>query len=207
VATVSGELVAQLDRPQICCCEYLSSGVCAYRRVAAGSELTWLPIDSVPAPVLCDGDEGGVFWCMGNSFSIRLRSTESAGALALLEVVAPVGTAPPLHVHHREAEVFYLLEGAMIYRAGDDAFELAPGSSIYLPKDVPHAFRVIGHRPARFLALTAPGGIEALYEQLGRPPARDGLPDKPSAEEIGSWLRAAETYGLEICGPPLPELV
>lgn len=48
----------------------------------------------------------------------------------MLEVVAPVGTAPPLHVHHQEAEVFYLLEGATIYRAGDDAFELAPGSSI-----------------------------------------------------------------------------
>jgi hypothetical protein len=42
-------------------------------------ELTSLPIDSVPAPVLRDGDEGRVFWSMGNSFSIRLRSTESAG--------------------------------------------------------------------------------------------------------------------------------
>jgi quercetin dioxygenase-like cupin family protein len=143
------------------------------------------------------------FWSMGNSFSVRLSSAESAGALTLLEVVAPVGTGPPLHIHRREAEIFYLLAGRMTYRAGDESFELTPGASIYLPKDIPHAFRVIGDAPARFLALTAPGGIERLYEELGRTPDREGLPDRPSAEEIGGWLGAAPRYGLEICGPPL----
>jgi mannose-6-phosphate isomerase-like protein (cupin superfamily) len=155
------------------------------------------------APVLRDAAQ--VFWSMGNSFSIRLRSAESAGALTLLEVVAPPGSGPPLHIHRRESEVFYLLAGRMIYRAGDESFDLAPGESIYLPKDVPHAFRVIGDVPTRFLALTAPGGIESLYEELGRHPNREGLPDRPSAEEIGAWLSAAPRYGLEICGPPLAQ--
>jgi quercetin dioxygenase-like cupin family protein len=144
------------------------------------------------------------FWSMGNSFSVRLSSAESAGALTLLEVVAPPGTGPPLHVHRREAEIFYLLEGRMTYRAGDESYELVPGGSIYLPKDVPHAFRVIGDAPARFLALTAPGGIESLYEELGRAPAHEGLPGRPSADDIAAWLAAAPRYGLEVCGPPMP---
>jgi quercetin dioxygenase-like cupin family protein len=146
----------------------------------------------------------GAFWSMGNSFSVRLSSVESAGALTLLEVVAPPGTGPPLHVHRREAEIFYLLAGRMVYRAGDDSYELGPGASIYLPKDVPHAFRVIGDAPARFLALTAPGGIENMYQDLGRAPDHEGLSDRPSADEIGAWLAAAPRYGLEVCGPPMP---
>ena len=165
--------------------------------------MTPLQNDSLQAPVFRDAAQ--VFWSMGNSFSVRVRSAESAGALTVLEVVAPPGSGPPLHTHHREAEVFYVLAGRMRYRAGDESFELAPGASIYLPKDVPHAFRVIGDVPARFLALTAPGGIESLYEGLGRAPDREGLPERPTADEIGAWLRAAPSYGLEICGPPLPE--
>lgn len=147
----------------------------------------------------------GAFWSMGNSFSVRLSSAESAGALTLLEVVAPPGSGPPLHIHRREAEIFYLLAGRMLYRAGDESYELDPGASIYLPKDVPHAFRVIGDAPARFLALTAPGGIESLYEGLGRTPDHEGLPVPPSADDIAAWRAAAPTYGLEVCGPPIPE--
>ena len=149
----------------------------------------------------------GAFWSMGNSFSVRLSSAESAGALSLLEVVAPPGSGPPLHIHRREAEIFYLLAGRMLYRAGDESYELGPGGSIYLPKDVPHAFRVIGDAPARFLALAAPGGIESLYEGLGRTPVHEGLPDRPSADDIAAWLAAAPAYGLQVCGPPIPEPV
>jgi quercetin dioxygenase-like cupin family protein len=145
----------------------------------------------------------GAFWAMGNRFSVRLNAAESSGALTLLEVVAPPGTGPPLHIHRREAEIFYLLAGRMIYRAGDETYELAPGGSIYLPRDVPHAFRVIGDAPARFLALTTPGGIERLYEELGRGADHDGLPDRPSPDDIAAWLAAAPRYGLEVCGPPM----
>jgi quercetin dioxygenase-like cupin family protein len=146
----------------------------------------------------------GAFWSMGNRFSVRLNSAESSGALTLLEVVAPPGTGPPLHIHRREAEIFYLLAGRMIYRAGDETYELVAGASIYLPRDVPHAFRVLGDAPARFLALTAPAGIERLYEELGRAADHDGLPDRPSADDIAAWLAAAPRFGLEICGPPMP---
>lgn len=165
-------------------------------------------IETPPAsewPAVMRGASGNdAFWSMGNRFTVRLSSVESAGALTMLEVVAPAGAGPPLHVHHREAEVFYVLEGRMTYRAGDQSYELGPGSSIYLPRDVPHAFRVTGDAPARFLALTTPGGIEALYEQLRRLPDGDGLPAGPSAEEIGRWTQTAPAFGLQMCGPPLP---
>jgi quercetin dioxygenase-like cupin family protein len=157
------------------------------------------------SPILRHADAGDVIWAMGNRFTLKLRSAETAGALSMQEVVAPAGSAPPLHTHHREAEVFVLFEGSMIYRAGEQTFELGPGSSIYLPRGVPHAFRVLGPKPARFLALTFPGGLEGLYEEIGRPAPGPGLPNPPTPEEIAAWLQVSPKYGLEVSGPPLPD--
>ncbi len=156
------------------------------------------------SPILRHAGSGDVIWAMGNRFTFKLRSAETAGALSMQEVVAPAGTAPPLHTHHHEAEVFVLFEGSMIYRAGDETFELMPGSSIYLPRALPHTFRVVGAEPARFLALTFPGGLEDLYEEIGRPAPGPGLPDPPTQDEIAAWLQASPKYGLQVNGPPLP---
>jgi mannose-6-phosphate isomerase-like protein (cupin superfamily) len=156
-------------------------------------------------PVFTPAGGGTVVWSMGNRFTFKLRAGESAHALGLLEVVAPVGSAPPLHVHHREVEVFVLLEGSMLYQAGDAMYELTPGSSIYLPVGVRHGFRVTGPSPARFLALTLPGGIEDLYEEIGRPAGGPGLPEPPTQEEIAAWLAVNTKYGLEVVGPPIQE--
>jgi quercetin dioxygenase-like cupin family protein len=156
-------------------------------------------------PILRHADAGDVIWAMGSRFTLKLRSAETAGAASMLEVVAPVGSAPPLHTHQREAEVFVLYAGSMVYRAGDETFELGPGSSIYLPRGLPHAFRVVGTEPARFLALTFPGGLENLYEEVGRRAPRPGLPDPPTPEEIVAWMQVSPKYGLELNGPPLPD--
>ena len=157
------------------------------------------------AAIVRHADAGDAIWTMGNRCTLKLRSAETAGALSIQEVIAPVGAAPPLHTHHREAEVFLLLQGRMIYRAGDEMFELVPGSMIYLPRGLPRAFRVVGTEPARFLAVTFPGGVEDMYEGLGRPAAGPGLPDSPTEAEKAAWLEAGPKYGQEVSGPPLPE--
>jgi quercetin dioxygenase-like cupin family protein len=156
-------------------------------------------------PVLRHAGVGEAVWSMGNRFTFVLRSGETAGALSMLEVIAPAGSAPPLHKHQNEAEVFVLLEGSMTYRAGDETYQLAVGSSIYLPRGIPHAFRVTGSDPARFLALTFPGGLEDLYAEVGRPATGPGMPDPPTPEEISTWLQISQKHGLEVVGPPLGE--
>ncbi len=162
------------------------------------------PTMAAESPIARHAGTGDLIWAMGNRFTLKLRSSETGGALSMLEVVAPVGTAPPLHTHHREAEVFMLLEGDLIYRAGGERFALKPGSSIFLPRGLPHAFRVVGNEPARFLAMTFPGGLEELYEEIGRPAAAAGLPEPPTQDEIAAWMKVSPNYGMEIVGPPLP---
>lgn len=152
--------------------------------------------------------EGPATWAMASLFERLCNSAETDDKLAISLVTQPPGIAPPLHVHDRWAECFYLLEGTMTYRAGDETFELETGSFIYLPQGVPHAFRVTGNRPVRFLGLSVPGGLMDLYDDVGVPARERRLPGSdgpPMAEEIQRWNEISPSYGLQVLGPPIPE--
>ncbi len=150
-------------------------------------------------------DQGEAIWAVGSLFMVKLAVEESGGPLSVMHVVSLPGGATPLHVHHAEAEAFYLLDGEMTYQAGGDVFELRAGSFVYLPKDMPHRFRIRGTAPAKFLAFGTPGGVELLYREVGVPADELVLPAPPTPEEFRRWPAAAPTFGLELLGPPLPE--
>jgi uncharacterized cupin superfamily protein len=110
-------------------------------------------------------------------------------------------------VHSKESEAFYVLDGTMTYQAGAELHRLVAGSFIYLPRGVPHAFRVTGNHPVRVLAMTVPGNLLALYDEVGMPARERRLPgnDGQSAEvEIPRWNEVGPRYGLQVVGPPLP---
>ena len=125
------------------------------------------------------------------------ESTESQ--LSALEVQLPPGVATPVHIHHREAEINYVLAGSMRFRCGDRELEAGRGAFIYLPMGVPHAFRS-GDQGATMLALTMPSGIERLYELVGREAEERRLPDDPP--EVPGWLQHAPEFGIEVVAPP-----
>ena len=144
---------------------------------------------------------------MGSLFEHLLEADQGEGELGVALVTQPPGIATPLHRHTLEAEAFYLLEGRMDYRAGGTDHELYAGCFMYLPRGVPHAFRIRGDVPARFLALTAPAGLLRLYDEVGIPAAELRLPgeDGLSPEvEIPRWAEVGPRYGLEVVGPPIP---
>jgi quercetin dioxygenase-like cupin family protein len=151
---------------------------------------------------------GRATWAMASLFEHLLAADESGGALGISLVTQPPGVASPLHRHTREAEALFVLEGDITYRAGEDLYELVAGSFLYLPADVPHAFRIRGDHPARFLAMTTPGGLMRLYGEVGIPAAERRLPDGDGQSpevEIAKWNDASPRYGLEVIGPPIPE--
>jgi len=146
-------------------------------------------------------------WAMGSLFERLVTRAETRG-LDVALVTQPPGVATPLHRHTREAEAFLLLDGTMTYRAGDETFHLGEGDFIYLPLGVPHAFRVTGRTPVRFVGFADPGGIFDLYEEVGMPAAERRLPGKdgqPFDVEIPRWNEVGPRYGLEVVGPPLAE--
>jgi quercetin dioxygenase-like cupin family protein len=152
-------------------------------------------------------DTGPATWALGSLFEQIASGAETGGAFGLSRVTQPAGTATPVHVHTNEAEAFYLLDGTMTYRAGDEDYQLSPGSFIYLPAGVPHAFRVTGEAPVCFLGIVAPGGLMDLYDEVGQPAVERRLPGPDGAalpDDVQRWLEAAPRYGIQVIGPPLP---
>ncbi len=152
--------------------------------------------------------EGPATWAMGSLFEHLVGAAETEGLLGVSLVTQPPGIATPLHRHTNEAEAFLVLEGHVSYRAGDDTYELDDGCFIYLPRSVPHAFRIRGTAPTRFVAFTAPGGLMGLYDEVGTPAGERRLPGadgQPPEVELPKWAEVGPRYGLEVVGPGIPE--
>jgi quercetin dioxygenase-like cupin family protein len=153
--------------------------------------------------------QGPGTWAMGSLFEHLVVAGETGGTLGMSLVTQPPGIATPMHRHTKEAEAWFVLEGRIDYQAGDDLHELSDGDFIYLPLGLPHGFRIRGSRPAKFLALTTPGGLMGLYDEVGVPAGAMHLPGEGEGlemgEEIGRWNEVGPRFGLEVVGPPIPE--
>src|SRR5580765_2853077 len=146
--------------------------------------------------------EGPVIWFLRNRITIKATARSTGGAYGLVESLIAPGFSPPLHVHHREDEAFWLLEGEVSMRCGDRTFRAGPGAFVFLPRDVPHTFVVEGDVPARMLTLLTPDGGEGVFIDGGRRAEADGLPPATPADS-GVLMRGGERYGAEIVGPPM----
>jgi quercetin dioxygenase-like cupin family protein len=160
------------------------------------------------AEVLVRGPgEGQATWALGSLFERLASHRETAGTFGLSLVTQPPGAATPVHIHTQEDEAFYVLDGNLTYSADGQIYRLSPGSFIYLPKGLPHAFRVTGDEPVRFLGLVLPGPLMDLYDEIGRRTEQHQLPE-PDEQVLGAdiqrWIEASPRYGLQIVGPPIP---
>src|SRR3954465_13510412 len=91
--------------------------------------------------------EGPARWALGSLFEQLVGADGTAGSLAASLVTQPPGLASPTHVHTRESEAWFLLDGTVTYRAGTEIVDLVPVDFIYLPRHVPHPFLVTGRPP------------------------------------------------------------
>ena len=146
--------------------------------------------------------EGQSVWSLGARFTLKAGEAQTGGQFALVEALAWQATEPPRHVHHREDEAWYILDGQMTFHVGDDVLVATSGSFAYAPRGIPHAFTV-DIEPTHVLVFAAPAGFERFAEELGEP-AVDDLPpvglQVPGPESLGP---VAERYGIEIVGPPV----
>ena len=146
--------------------------------------------------------EGKKLWVADELVTFVVSGDATGGAYALTDsTVPPLGEAPP-HIHHREVEAFWVLEGALEIVVGEETFEASAGSFVHLPRGVPHAYRNAGTTPARFLTLMVPAGLEKFFEEVGKP-GEDPSSAPPFGEaDLERLLAAAPGYGVEILPPP-----
>ena len=140
-------------------------------------------------------------WFVGSLLRILADSSETGGTLGVFEQTARQHFSPPMHVHHREDTALYVIEGSITVVIGDSRQQLHSGELVWLPRDVPHTFRV-DSAEARLLEIITPGGFEAYHVDASDPAPSVTMP--PEGEpDIGRLAAAIGPYGAELVGPPL----
>src|ERR687893_380796 len=133
-----------------------------------------------------DKGEGEARWWMGGLATVKATGKETDGRYTLIEIFEPEGEGP-LHVHHREDEGFFIIEGELTFQIGEETIKASPGSFVFGPKDVPHTYTV-DSGPARLLFLLSPAGFEGFVETTSEPATERTLPllpeGPPSEEEM-----------------------
>ena len=132
--------------------------------------------------------EGLHFNVLGAMMTYKATVEDTGAAYSLAVEVTPPHGGLPLHVHHREDEAMYILEGEYEIQCGDDVFRATAGTFVFLPRDVPNRYQNVGDAPGRFLYITSPGGFEKLVEQtsllaIGAPPDMQKI--KETAHKYG----------------------
>jgi quercetin dioxygenase-like cupin family protein len=140
-------------------------------------------------------------WFLWTFLRILATAGDTGGQLGVMEQGAPQGFSPPRHVHHREDTALLVLDGAITAVVGDERVELGPGGFVWLPRDVPHTFRV-DSETVRQLELITPAGIEQFHINASDPARNAALPP-PSEPDIPRLVNAIAGYDAEIIGPPL----
>ena len=111
-------------------------------------------------------DSGEAWWWFGGLALIKVASKQTEGKYSLIEMLWPPSLEVPLHVHTREDELFYVLEGKIAYRVGDVRAEVSAGHTVFAPRNIPHGFIVTSPEPARYLIVYSPSlrRIHPRYE-------------------------------------------
>jgi quercetin dioxygenase-like cupin family protein len=152
-------------------------------------------------PVAVGSEEGEARWWFGGLAVIKATAAETGGQVSIVEVTEPPGLEAPLHVHHRDDEGFWVLEGDVTFEVGDTTIEASTGDYVFGPRDIPHRFTV-GDAGCRMLFILVPGGIEEIIRATSEPAPSRTLPppleEEPTPEEIDRFKAIAKEHGYEL---------
>ena len=141
--------------------------------------------------------EGERIWIVGDTMTLKATGESTGGGLLLIENLTAPGGGPPPHIHTREDELFYVLDGTFEIRIGDELHRLGPGAFAYVPRGTVHNFRNTAETASRILVGFTPSGMEGFFRESGRPATDDGPPPPLDEDEIARTTVAAQRYGLE----------
>ena len=157
-------------------------------------------------PIARVAGQGEALWAFGGLITIKADSESTEGRVCVTEQYAPRGVGSPLHIHRREDEWYYVLEGELTFWIGGEVIRAPAGAFVYGPRDVAHTF-VVSSATARFLHVTEPGHFDAFMRAAGEPAARLEIPPAPTdPPDLLALIGLAADHGIEIIGPPgIPE--
>jgi quercetin dioxygenase-like cupin family protein len=149
-------------------------------------------------PGLIHAGKGRRLAIPGGICTIKATGDDTGGTYAMIEMVIPPQSGPPPHIHSREVESFYILEGSLSFWLSDRKLTGSVGCLVIAPPGHTHAFKNEGDEPARVLLLITPAGLEEFFQEVGVP-IKEGsaLSDHLTPENLERMVTTASKYGVE----------
>jgi quercetin dioxygenase-like cupin family protein len=136
-------------------------------------------------PVVVLPDSGDQLNIAGSQTFHKIKSKDTNSVFSVMEFVTPPGKGVALHVHEREDELVYLLEGEIEVTLGNQKMKAVPGVTALLPRGIPHGFTNVGNKPSRLLDTILPGQFDNYFVELAALYAAGD----PSEEQIDALSR------------------
>jgi quercetin dioxygenase-like cupin family protein len=160
------------------------------------------PITHMTRSVISGPDTQAAIWFLGALSQLRVSGEQTGGAFALADHLARRGNASPVHVHDRDDETFFVLDGELRVFVGEEEHTAGPGTVAVLPRCVSHAY-VVTSATARFLTLHTPAGFEWFATEVGEPAQALTLPPPPAGPpDFAALAQAAARHQITILAPP-----
>lgn len=147
---------------------------------------------------LVQTEEGHRLAIAGGIYTIKATGKDTDGAYAMIEMLVPPQSGPPPHIHSREVESFYILEGSLSFWLAGQKFVCTAGCLVIAPPGIRHAFKNEGDTPARALALITPAGLENFFEEVGSPIREKSAGPAEGIEDLERVIETASKYGIDI---------
>src|SRR5262245_6096675 len=142
---------------------------------------------------------GPAYWGPGDRYTFLVTGEQSGGAYFIMEGLVPPGGGAPPHVHSREEEAFYVLEGTLELTLGEQTLAVSTGDFAHVPRGTIHSFRNTGTRTARMLVICSPAGLEKYFQEVFEPVKdRSAAPPPLTEAFFARLLAAAPKYGLKL---------
>jgi quercetin dioxygenase-like cupin family protein len=149
-------------------------------------------------PIIRTPQQGYTVSLVGDVYRFVATGEDTNGKFALIEAIVSPGGGPPPHVHSREDEGFYILEGEIAFTINGERLVATAGMFANLPVGTPHSFKNESNKPAKMLVSVAPAGLEKMFMEIAVPLAEGAttaLP--PTREDVEKLLAIAPKYGIE----------
>jgi quercetin dioxygenase-like cupin family protein len=133
---------------------------------------------------------------LGGAMVFKVRGQETNGGMTALVAVNAPGAGPPLHTHANEDELMLVTAGEFRFQIGDERREGGVGSVTYIPRGLPHTWKVIGEETGTMFIVFSPAGMERFFERMSEHAGEPNVLD--------AFRRIGIEAGMDVVGAPLP---
>jgi quercetin dioxygenase-like cupin family protein len=151
--------------------------------------------------ILLKRGEGESFWVLGDYYTFKATGKDTDGRYTVIDQIIQPQNGPPPHIHQREDEAFYVLDGKFSFLSGKKESQFEAGSFIYIPKGTLHTFKNIGEEQGRLLVFITPAGLEEFFYAIGTPASQSSSPPTFDPVIFDRLIKLASEYKMEILIP------